>query len=160
MHVFVEPSGQLLAGSIDPAFHGADRAAELFGGIVIGTALDDDIFEHHPVMLGQEIAGRRQLLCPDGPFLRRRGDTIAGDAFLVSGRLPLRNPELRAERIAHDREQPGFQSGAAIELVEIGQRFRQRFLDKVIGIVGVSVEGPRKSAKGRNEVHYFGLQTG
>ena len=44
-----------------------------------------------------------------------------------------------------------------IELRHIRQSLGQGLLNQVVGIAGISMEAPGKSAKGRNEVHYFAL---
>lgn len=79
---------------------------------------------------------------------------------MISGSLAPGNAELRAKRIAHDREQPRFQPGASIELVEIGQRFREGFLHEIVGVAGVSMKRACKCTKGRNKLYNFVLQIG
>ena len=63
--------------------------------------------------------------------------------------------EFGAERIAHDRKQPGAQLRATLKIRGMRDRLGKRFLNKVIDIARRTVEAPGEASQGGHILKQF-----
>src|ERR1700722_12037597 len=153
--VDIQQRAELRAGAVDAALDGADRAAADRRGVFIGEAGGAYQDQRFTLVLRQFFQRRAKLLELQMRALRRLGFQRLGIAAL--GILDLAPPLaiVGAEQVAQDREQPRRQIRAGLERVDIGQRPQQRFLDEVVGSVGVAAERDGEGAQARHRGQNF-----
>ncbi len=157
--ILVELSGKLLAGSVDATLHRADCTAEF---IRLHRRKSDPLSPHIPVPLDRA----RAAGCTPVPIsLARIVHSWDGNStpdpdthFLLPGasRLAMRNLVQNVLRMMVNSQD--FIRVPGSNCPRLASAFVRSFLDQVIGINRIPVEGPGESAKSRNEANHLILQ--
>lgn len=131
---------QVLACTVDAAFNGADRALKMIRSFLVAASVNEDELESAPIFLRQAHTGRFQFMTSNAPFLVRLNAFPRGHAFQRPDRFPSCHSIARAEGVAHDCEEPGFEPGPLFITVQVNKCADQRFLNQIIGIGGVPIK--------------------
>jgi hypothetical protein len=151
---FSEILQHVRSGSIKPALDRPDRAFAYLRCFIVGDAGHADQEQHFTIVRRETVhrlldisnAAREFLIC----LYRSR----VGNAFRKTGCLASSYFGSRSESVPHDREHPRLQSSIRFEAVEAFQRSQERLLNQIVGVRGISGQGPSKCFECRDQQHY------